>query len=191
MAAFLLVGAIFLLLLAGAALLWSGRRLRTRSGLPAGEVIYSDTGAEEAVEAPLISRRYGLVGRPDYLVQMQDAGRRVVIPLEVKKRTRPAPEHRHPGHVLQLAAYCILVEEVHGVTPPYGLLRYADGTLRIPFTEELRREVLAAADAIRRARASPDVHRQHEDAGRCVWCGYRHACGSEALVRGAPDSPED
>lgn len=190
MAAFLLVGAIFLLLLAGAALLWFGRRLRTRSGLPAGEVIYSDTGAEEAVEAPLISRRYGLVGRPDYLVQMQDAGRRVVIPLEVKKRTRPAPEHQHPGHVLQLAAYCILVEEVHGVTPPYGLLRYADGTLRIPFTEELRREVLAAADAIRRARSAPDVHRQHENARRCGWCGYRYACGGEALVKGLPDSPQ-
>lgn len=188
MAAFLLVGAI-LLLLAGAVLLWSGRGMRARSGLPAGEVVYSDTGAEEAVEAPLISRRYGLVGKPDYLVHVQDAGRRVVIPVEVKKRRGVSADHRHPGHVLQLAAYCMLVEEVHGVAPPYGLLRYADGTLRIPFTEELRREVLAAADAIRRARAAPDVHRQHDEASRCVWCGYRHACGSEALVKDSPASP--
>lgn len=186
----LLLVAAILALLIGAILLWSGRQLRARSGLPAGDVIYSDTGVEEAVEAPLISRRYGLVGRPDYLVQMQDAGRRIVVPLEVKKRARPTPEHQHPGHVLQLAAYCMLVEEVHGVTPPYGLLRYADGTLRIPFTEELRSEVLAAADAIRRARSAPAVHRQHEDARRCVWCGYRHACGGEALVKGAPDSPQ-
>jgi CRISPR-associated exonuclease Cas4 len=190
MTSFLLVGAIVLLLLAGAVLLWLGRRLRADSGLPAGEVIYSDTGAEEAVEAPLISRRYGLVGKPDYLVHTQDGGRRVVVPLEVKKRSRPASEQQHLGHVLQLAAYCMLVEEVHGVTPPYGLLRYADGTLRIPFTEELRGEVLAAAEAIRRARAAPDVHRQHEEPGRCVWCGYRHACGGEALVKGAPGSPQ-
>lgn len=186
---FFLFASAILVLLAGAVLLWSGRRLRTGSGLPAGEVIYSDTGAEEAVEAPLISRRYGLVGKPDYLVHTQDGGRGVVVPLEVKKRSRPADGRQHPGHVLQLAAYCMVVEEVHGVTPPYGLLRYADGTLRIPFTEELRREVLAAADAIRRARTVPDVHRQHEDAGRCVWCGYRHACGGETLVKGPPGSP--
>jgi CRISPR-associated exonuclease Cas4 len=187
MVPFLLFAAIVLLLLAGAVLLWSGRRMRARSGLPAGQIIYSDTGAEEAVEAPLISRRYGLVGRPDYLVHTQEGSRRVVVPLEVKKRRGASGEQRHPGHVLQLAAYCMLVEEVHGVTPPYGLLRYADGTLRVPFTEELRREVLAAADAIRRARAAPDVRRQHDDAGRCLWCGYRHACGGDALVKDAPE----
>lgn len=188
MISFLLFAAFaLLLLLAGAALLWWGRRLRGASGLPAGEVVYSDTGAEEAVEAPLISRRYGLVGKPDYLVHTTEGGRRVVIPLEVKQRRRPAPgQPAHPGHVLQLAAYCMLVEEVHGVAPPYGLLRYADATLRIPFTEELRREVVAAAGAIRQARRASEVHRQHDEPGRCVWCGYRHACGDEALIKDEP-----
>ena len=57
-----------ILLLVGLLMMIWGRRTHLASGLPPGEVVYSDTGAEEALEAPLISRRYGLVGRPDYLV---------------------------------------------------------------------------------------------------------------------------
>ena len=54
-----------LFLLAAAALLWwMSRRLRARTGLPAGSVLYSDTGMEERVEEALRSPRYGLVGRP-------------------------------------------------------------------------------------------------------------------------------
>ena len=65
--------------------------------------------------------------------------------------------------------------------PPYGLLRYADATLRIDYTDELRAAVLQAADGIRRARGDPgttaDLHRDHDDPARCRHCGYRHACG--------------
>jgi CRISPR-associated exonuclease Cas4 len=167
------------LLFAGLVLMILGRRSRLASGLPFGEVVYSDTGAEEALEAPLISRHYGLVGRPDYLVHRTENNRRVVIPVEVKSRRRPATPH--PGHALQLAAYCMLVEEAYQITPPYGLLRYADVTLRIPFDDELRQQVERAANALRRARNAPDVARQHDEPERCIRCGYRHACGVDAL----------
>ncbi len=176
----LLVGVVFLLLMAGAALWWLGRRQRQATGLPPGEVIYEDVGIREEVRQPLISRRYGLVGRPDYLVMVQEGSRRLAIPVEVKSRARPAQPFR--SHVLQLATYCLLVEDLHKVRPPYGLIRYADATVRIPFTEELRAQVLAAADAIRRARTAPDVPRQHQDPRRCAGCSYRKACGQEALV---------
>ena len=171
-----------LLLLLGAAALLSGRRQARQTGLPAGQVVYSDTGGWEKVEQPLLSRRYGLVGRPDYLVSVREGKRTVVIPVEVKSRrahktpTPTALDH----HVLQLATYCLLVEDVHKVRPPYGLLRYADATLRIDYTDELKSAVLRAAEGIRRARSAADLHRDHDDPARCRGCGYRHACGEVA-----------
>jgi CRISPR-associated exonuclease Cas4 len=149
--------------------------MREASGLPAGELVYSDTGAREEVEEPLYCRRHGLVGRPDYLVRLKEKGREVVIPVEVKSSRQP--QTQHPGHALQVGAYCLMVEETYGVAPPYGLIRYSDGTTPVPFNAELRRAVLSAADEIRRSRTSTQVNRQHESAERCVRCGYRHACG--------------
>ena len=169
-----------LLALLGGLLLWLGRRQRQRSGLPAGTVVYQDTEEMEAPERPLRSRRYGLVGRPDYLVQTRERGKSFVVPVEVKSRRRPAQPYA--SHILQLAAYCLLVEDNFDAAPPYGLLRYADTTLQIPYTDELRRRVLEAADEIRQARRAPDVRRSHDEPRRCAACGYRSACGSEALT---------
>ena len=47
--------------------------------------------------------------------------------------------------------------------------------------DELRGRVLEAADAIRQARGASDVRRSHRQSSRCAACGYRAACGSEAL----------
>ena len=169
-----------LLTLLGGLLLWLGRGQRRRSGLPAGELLYRDVGTWQATERPLRSRRYGLVGRPDYLVQTRAGADIFVVPVEVKSRARP--RRPYSSHVLQLATYCLLVEENFGSAPPYGILRYADDTLRIPYTDELRGRVLETADAIRRARGAPDVRRSHRQSSRCAACGYRAACGSEALT---------
>ncbi|MFN8490233.1 MAG: CRISPR-associated protein Cas4 [Caldilineaceae bacterium] len=170
---------ILLLILAGTLFLWLARRTHQQTGLPVGEVIYSDTGAWQKVEEPLLSRRYGLVGKPDYLVQVTENRQAVTIPVEVKSRKRPPV--LYGNHTLQLATYCLLVEEKFKTTPPYGLLHYADATLKIEFTEQLRYQVLTAAEAIRRARNAPDVARNHTDPSRCQHCGYSHACGEQAL----------
>lgn len=175
-----LIGAALLLALLGGLLLWLGRRQRVASGLPPGEVVYSDTGQWEQPARPLRSRRYGLVGRPDYLVDVRQGRRTFTVPVEVKSRQRPPQPYA--SHILQLAAYCLLVEDNFDSRPPYGLLRYADATLRIPFTDDLRRQVLAAADDIRQARRAPDMARSHDEPGRCVACGYRSACGTDALA---------
>jgi CRISPR-associated exonuclease Cas4 len=169
-------------------LLWLGRRTQRQTGLPEGEVIYRDTGAWQEVEEPLLSRRYGLVGRPDYLVQIEEKGRKFTIPVEVKSRKRPPALYEN--HVLQLVAYCLLVEDIYKTTPPYGLLHYADATLKIPFTDQLRDHVLAAADGIRRAQRAPQraaaVSRSHTDGGRCRNCGYLLSCGEQALWNDKP-----
>ena len=174
-----LFAAILLLVLVGGALLWMSRRAHEQTGLPQGEVIYSDVGIGQAVEKPIFSRRFGIVGRPDYLVTVKEAGRNFIIPVEVKSRQRPpAP---FDSHILQLAAYCLLVEDHYKQRPPYGLLRYADATLKLPFTNEVRQLALDIAAEIRTSRTATDVARQHHDFGRCRGCGYRAACGEQAL----------
>jgi CRISPR-associated exonuclease Cas4 len=174
-----LVGIALLILIVGIVLLQRGRRLRATTGLPAGEIVYTDTGAWEVVEQPLLSRRYGLVGKPDYLVRVRTGRHEMLIPVEVKSGRQP----RRPAanHILQLATYCLLVEDVHKQQPAYGLIHYADATIQIAYTQELRRAVLDAAEAIRRARRAPQVARSHQEPGRCHGCGYRHGCGAEAL----------
>lgn len=163
----------------GVLVLWWARRKRKETGLPRGEVIYSDTSDWQTPEKPLFSRRYGLVGRPDYLLRAVEDGVDVTIPVEVKSRKRPSEPY--PSHILQLITYCLLVEDNFGVRPPYGLLHYADATLRIDYTDSLRQQVLDIASAIRAARQAEDVSRQHADPNRCRSCGYRHACGEESL----------
>ena len=166
-----------LLILLGTTLYLWGRRQQQATGLPSGRVAYSDTGAEQAVTQPLISRRYGLVGKPDYLIETTHAGRRTLIPIEVKSRRRPTAPYEH--HILQLATYCLILEDLHGVPPPHGVLRYADGAFTVPFTLELRRAVLDAAEQLRSTRTVVDPPRSHQERERCVHCGYRDACGRE------------
>jgi CRISPR-associated exonuclease Cas4 len=175
-----LTAVILLLLAAGLGMLWWGRRWRRATGLPTGTVVYSDTGKEEAVLEPLVSYRHGLVGKPDYLVEVSGAGRRLVVPLEVKSRKQPAVPDS--GHLLQLATYCLLVEDLFGHRPPHGYLRYADATIKIDYTDELRSAVLTGAAAIRKARSADNVARSHQDARRCQRCGYLDSCGAESLA---------
>jgi CRISPR-associated exonuclease Cas4 len=165
-----------LLLMGSGLLLWRwARAARQGTGLPQGEVIYSDTSGWLPQRSPLISHRVGLVGKPDYLVNVQVDGQTVTIPVEVK--SRPQPRSPFPSHVLQLAAYCLLVEEKTGTPPPYGLLHYKDATLRIPYTPALRQQVVAICAEIRAARTAADLTPNHQDPSRCRNCGYREACG--------------
>lgn len=145
---------------------------RSRTGLR-GRVVYSDTGAELEPPEPLVSHRYGLTGKPDYLV----ASRRGVVPVEVKSARCPASGHPHESHRLQLASYCLLVEDVLGERSPYGILRYRDRDVKVPFDRGLRRDLLAVLDAMRRSGAARDARRTHADAGRCARCALRDECG--------------
>lgn len=144
--------------------------LRRRSGLPRGRVIYTDTGAWRRNDRALFSAEHHLVGKPDYLVSQGEA----IVPVEVKSGAAPAQPR--PGHVLQLAAYCMLVEEQLGRRVTHGIIQYADRQYAVDYTPALRAELLRALDAMREAIAAGDVHRDHADPRRCAACGVREAC---------------
>jgi CRISPR-associated exonuclease Cas4 len=158
------------LALTGLWLLWRAGVRREEAGLPPGRLVYVDTGAWRRCERPLFSKEHRLTGRPDYLVMHREG----VIPVEVKSGI--APEAPHAAHILQLAAYCLLVEEQEATSPPYGILKYDDRAFEIDYTPNLRMTLLATLDAMRGDLQANDVDRSHQEAGRCRGCGYRAAC---------------
>jgi CRISPR-associated exonuclease Cas4 len=150
--------------------------LHRESGLPTGRLIYADTSRDwRANENPLYSATYRLTGKPDYLVETSKA----IIPVEVK--STPTPEIPYLGHLLQLAAYCLLVEETTGRTPPHGLLKYADALYEVDFTPELRRELLDTMTEMRQARLAETLNRDHDQPNKCLACGFYDVC-EEALT---------
>lgn len=165
------------LLLLALLLFYLARRLRAGSGLPAGRVVYTDTGGWARTEEALYSERLQLAGKPDYLVEQRGGG---VVPVEVKSASAPAGS-AHAGHIYQLAAYCALVAETYGRRPAFGLIKYADRTLEIPYTRELEADLLQLLGEIRAGRAAADMPRSHNSPARCQGCGHLAVCG-EALV---------
>lgn len=97
-------------------LIWIALRLRRRTGIPWVPIVASDMEEEgwQPAQRPLFASRYALTGKPDYLLVV--AGR--YVPVEVKPG-RHAP-HPYESDLLQLVAYCVLIEETMGQAPPYG-----------------------------------------------------------------------
>ena len=164
---------LFVVVLVAAILLFiASRKTRAQTGLPfSARIVYSDTGAWEKVEKPLFSRHYLLTGKPDYIIEDDDA----TIPIEVKpNRVAPAPRE---SDVMQLAAYALLIEESFGAKPPHGLLKYRDAVFQIDFTDELREQLIELMEAMREDLEAQDVARSHAEPSRCRRCGYREDCG--------------
>jgi CRISPR-associated exonuclease Cas4 len=129
-------------------------------------------GALVAVDAgrpvTLRSERYRLAGRPD-LVRRGPGG--VLVPVELKSRPAPA-RGPFPSHLVQLAAYCLLIEETTGRAPPFGVLRYRDREVVVPYDTTARRRVLEArAGRIARydGRATPSP-------AKCAGCPWSPSC---------------
>jgi len=159
------------LIVLGLFVFWLGRRTQAEAGLPVGRVIYSDTRGWQSIEKPLFSRTHRLAGKPDYVVQQG----RDIVPVEVKSAHAPSDGPRR-SHVLQLAAYCLLIEETYRQKPKYGIVKYADRMFAVDYTDALRTELLDVIAAMRDDLARGAAERSHDEAARCAHCGYRHAC---------------
>jgi len=148
---------------------WAARELSLRRrDRSVGELQSIDAGRPETLR----SVRYRIAGRPDAVRRLPD-GRRV--PVEVKSRPTPS-RGPAPSHVVQVRAYCLLLEDVYGVAPPYGLLRYSDGEFQVRWDAEARRELIelrARLDRPYRGEATPSRAR----CGRCPW---RSVCDARA-----------
>ncbi len=80
----------------------------------------------------LYSKTLNLSGKPDYLIKKNG----IVFPVEVKTGT--TPNEPYQNHVIQLIAYCLLVEENFGQRPFGGFLKYPAKEFKIAYTEEAK-----------------------------------------------------
>lgn len=159
-AAILLVALLFMLV--------NARHQRQLGGLPDGELIYSDSQAQAC--PVLVSYRYGIKGKPDALVRTESGD---IIPVERKRGRAP----RQPD-LIQAAAYCILVEDQYGRTPPFMRIQYADRWFDEPsYAPDRKAWVLRTAGRLREARNRPDCNRSHRIPGKCRNCGQKQNCG--------------
>ena len=163
----LVVGIVLLIL---ALLLGVGaRRLQRRTGLPVAPIRYDDASAR-AVERALVSHTHRLTGKPDYLIEERGQ----LIPVEVKPTRRAATPYERD--LVQLAGYCLLVEEQFGQRPPYGILRYAGQSWRVPYDDARRDHLLALLDEMDAAERAGDAARSHDQPARCAACSQRERC---------------
>jgi CRISPR-associated exonuclease Cas4 len=143
---------------------------KTVEGLD-GEIHYVGTDG-----SPLyLSERFGLSGRPDFVLEIDGQ----LIPGDLK--TGRTPKGPLFSHIMQVAAYCLLISESSGKRPPYGLLRYGNEEHEIEFDPELERMLLEKLDEMRRLMRSGEVHRNHNRPGKCASCSRRESC-PEKLV---------
>lgn len=139
-----------------------------------GEICYTDLSVPAK---PLFSRRYLLAGKPDYIVR----NTRSIIPVEVK--TGWSERTPYKGHVLQLAAYCQILEDAEGCFVPYGILVY-DGKQRfkVRFDPSLRFELEQTIQRMRQDQQNGrNIQRNHDESQRCAACSLQVYC-DEKLV---------
>lgn len=170
--------AAFVLLILALVLLWWGNRQKRTSGIPSGQIVSIDLHDGLRPQQPFFSRRYLLTGRPDYLLRRG----REWIPVEVKT----VNEFQQPfeGHIFQLFAYCLLVEEQFGVQPRSGYLQYRSRsphdqrhyTYQIEFNDQMKARVVELLNQMHQVEQRGEAHRSHQEVARCRGCGYAAIC---------------
>ena len=157
--------------------------LRRRTGFSFGAnststVVGSDVGAEEAIL--MRDDILGICGKPDYLLEADAGGRRVLVPLEVKPTRRS--ERLYDSDRVQIGAYLVALRATFpDRASRIGYVRYATQTFEVVLTPELQREVEQLVAAVRRGRNAQVLHRSHNIRARCRACPVRQGC-NEALL---------
>lgn len=136
-----------------------------------GAVVYVGEGKTIDEDPALFSHRLGLVGAPDSIVEREG----LFIPVELK--TGRAPKGPFFSHVLQVIAYCALVEEKYGKAPPFGIVKYGPtAEFEVEYGETQKRLLEDMLGQMRDAMRTKDVHRNHDRVGKCVNCSRREGC---------------
>lgn len=165
---YLLMASLFLIL--ALILFWRSSQRWHALGLPEGRILYSDTGIRRDLTEPLYDDELNLVGKPDYLVQSKEG----LVPVEVKSGRTPSKPF--DSHIYQLAAYCLLVYRNYRKRPAYGIIRYPRRSFAIEFTPQLESQLMALLGDMRYALGFQELHRSHEQSGRCSSCGFGQLC---------------
>lgn len=138
-------------------------------GLPEGELVYEDADGEGE---PLSSSVYPLVGKPDYIVQLPD-GR--PVPIELKPGVHDATIP-YSNHSVQVAAYCLILEDYFVEAPTHGILRYADREFTIEYTHALRKKVIKLLTEMERCSEQQPPPLAKQRVAKCRACVFQPVC---------------
>lgn len=141
-------------------------RKKKQYRIPEGKITYSDLNIPAK---PLFSKRFRLSGKPDYVVKKNNH----YIPIELKSGSYNQPPK---NHLLQLAAYCQLLEDTSTAFVPYGLIVYNNSDFKIPFDPSIRFELESVIKKIRYSLKSGNVVLNHSDPRKCKNCSMRTYC---------------
>ena len=137
-----------------------------------GTITYSDLNKPAKA---LFSKKYKIAGKPDYIVKQN----KNYLPVELKTGKHAEPQK---NHILQLAAYCQLLEENYGGFVPYGILVYNNSyQYKIPFDPMLRFELENTITKMRQYMISGKSIPNHNDSRRCISCSMRKYCNKKIM----------
>jgi len=122
----------------------------------------------------LASKKYGIRGTPDYIIKIDED----YIPVEEKSADLYSPSF---PHVIQITAYCMLVEDKYGIPPPYGILKYKNAQFKIPYERRWKNMVMEIKENILRDLEKGMAHRNHENTNKCRRCNHREHCPESLL----------
>ena len=145
------------------------QRLRNLYSIGKASIEYSDDMEKDT--KLLESTKMGIRGRPDYILEEHGE----YIPVEVK--TGRVPMGPHFSHILQLAAYFVLVEEHYGKRPSHGFIRYGEEKeFRIDFDNKLENILKGKINEMRVCMHEKEAHRNHRRRNKCKYCSRREGC---------------
>ena len=137
--------------------------------LPDGELVYEDADGQGE---PLVSNQYPLMGKPDYIIQLPD-GRPMPVELKLGVQDMRKP---YSNHILQLAAYCLILEDYFELPPTHGMLRYADCDFSIAYTPALRKKVIKMLNEMSAVDEEYQPILEKQQAGKCRACAFQAIC---------------
>ncbi len=162
-----------LLLFLGIFLIFLYFKKRKSEGIPSGRVIYDDASSWRKNNEILFSKEYQLAGKPDFLIKKNGK----IIPVEVKSMNSPSSPDM--AHLMQLTAYCLLIESVEKQKPPYGVLHYRDKSYQISYTESNKKKLLSLMNKMRLDRENERFSPEKKDLWKCRNCSYADICGEK------------
>lgn len=143
------------------------KKLKDKHNIPSGKITYQDLSKPAK---PFFSKRYRITGKPDYIIKNNN----YFIPIELKSGACKEPQK---NHILQLAAYCQLLEENYGRFCPYGIIVFSDKSkFKIPFDPKIRFELESTIKNMRQIMKTGKISRNHNDLSRCKNCSVKQYC---------------
>lgn len=115
-------------------------------GIPTGEILYKDLPRESGKN--LFSQTLPLVGKPDYLIKVKEK----IVPVEVK--TGKTPSSPYISHVMQLIAYCYLVEENYHQSIEYGIVKYPNKHFLVKYSKGYKDSLIKLVEEIYRLKTN-------------------------------------